>query len=216
MAGKIIKGFNIKKYKVYHQTKLNLNPRLNIGHKLKKEKWSFFKFNNEFKFFPKIKTTKLKFFFSNILNIRRVLSSQHCRINSKTLKKLYWQANKGHPKQLHFLNALESRLDVCLHRTGFFKTPFQLRQFICHGNIYLNGYLVTKPGIQLNKNDLVQIDFSNLSHFRLPCDESLRLIHHLEISKSTFSFIYLGFFKKDQIPYLDKTYSSFLTYTFRR
>jgi ribosomal protein S4 len=218
MAKKIIKGFNIKKYKPYQQSQLNLGTNKNLGYKLKKEKWSFLRFNNNFKFFSKVKTTKIKFFFSNILNVRRVLSSQNCRINSKTLKRLYCESNKGNPKCLNLLNLLESRLDVSLYRTGFFISSAQLRQFISHGNIYLNGVLVNKPGIYLKKNDLIQIDFSNVSPsllFSKPFKSSVRL-DHLEISETSLSFIYLGFFTEDNIPYLDKNYLSFLNYIFKR
>lgn len=218
MTKKIIKGFNTKKYKPYQQSQLNLGINKNLGYKLKKEKWSFLRFNNSFKFFPKVKTTKIKFFFHNILNIRRVLSSQNCRINSKTLKRLHREANRGNPKCLNLLNLLESRLDVCLYRTGFFVSPLQIRQFISHGNVYLNGVLVNKPGIYLKKNDLIQIDFSNINPsllfskpFKSPTD-----FNHLEISETSLSFIYLGFFTNDDIPYLDKNYLSFLNYVFKR
>jgi len=214
MVKKVIKGFNLKKYKRYQQSRLNLNKDKSLGWKLKKEKWLFLRFDNNFKFFPKIKTTKLKFFFNNILNVRRVLSSQNCCINSTTLKKIYFKANKGHPKYLNFLNLLESRLDVCLYRTGFFKTPSQLRQYIRHNNIYLNGCLVTKPGIFLQKNDLIQISFVGKSFWK-PI-KNLQTFSHLELSVSTFSFVYLGFFTEKQVPYLDKNYLSFLNYTFKR
>jgi len=51
MCNKIIKGFNKKKFKPYSQNRLNLSNIKNLGKKLKAEKWSFLRFQNDFKFF---------------------------------------------------------------------------------------------------------------------------------------------------------------------
>jgi ribosomal protein S4 len=216
MANKLIKGSNFKRYKVHNQSRVNLGPNYKLGLKLRRKKWSFLRFNNEFKFFPRFRSTKLKFFFKNLLNIRRVLSSQNCRLNSNSLKKIFLKARRGHPRYLNFLNILESRLDICLYRLGLFKSPSQVRQYLAHGNVYLNGSLINKPNILLKKNDLVQLNFSNIS---LSIRQKERLIsienNHLEFSLTTFSFVYLGFFSKENLPYLNKEYVSFLNYLYR-
>ena len=45
---KIIKGRNFKKFKLYNQTKINLGNHPYILKKLKRKKWCFFRFNNQF------------------------------------------------------------------------------------------------------------------------------------------------------------------------
>lgn len=219
MATKIVKGFNKKKFKAYAQSRLNLGQVKNLGHKLKSEKWSFLRFNNDFRFFPRGGITRLKFFYKSILNMRRILKKQNCFLSTSSLFKIYCKAKNGNSKHLKFLNIMESRLDVALFRTGFFTSTVQLRHFISHGNIYLNGIPVNKPGIFLKKNDLVQIDFTNLdlASKRLFKKNKLKsTFSHLEISTSSFSFIYLGYFKENQIPYIDKDNLSFLNYVFKR
>merc|ERR1712032_1317754 len=151
------------KYKVSYQTKINTLKDSYISRKLTSKKWYFLRFNNQFSYFPRIrKVSKLRFFFQNSLNVRRVLKTQHCYIKTSSLYKLYKQSGIGNPRYLNFINLLESRLDVCLYRTGLFSSPLSLRQFILHKNIYLNGCLINKPGILLKKDDLVQINYIHL------------------------------------------------------
>jgi ribosomal protein S4 len=218
MCNKTIKGFNKKKFKPYSQSRLNLSNIKNLGKKLKAEKWSFLRFQNDFKFFPRGRLVRLNFFYTNILNIRRVLKRQNCFLSTSSLLKIYRKARNGNSKHLKFLNVLESRLDVSLFRSGIFSSPLYLRQFIAHGNVYLNGKQVNKPGIFLKKNDLVQVDFSNLdlSSQYISKTKLGMWCSHLEISKSTFSFIYLGNFTEKEVPYINKDNSSFLNYVFKR
>merc|ERR1712224_138788 len=161
------------------------------------EKMVFLKFNNKFKFLPRInRVNNLKFFHKNSLNIRRILTNHICFIRVSSLYKLYLKSRKGNPTYLYFLNLLESRLDVCLFRIGLFSNSLVLRKFILENNVYLNGNLVNKPGILLKKNDLVQFTFVNVNFYNYKRSLQLSFNHlsHLEVDLESLSFVYLGFF----------------------
>ena len=136
------------------------------------------------------------------------------RINSYTIFHEFIKAKKGRPRYLDFLNQLESRLDVCLYRSNFFKSPGQVRQVINHGFIYVNGSLVNKPGYILRENDIVQYNYL-CSKFYLNSGKRKTRSWHLEVDPLTFSFIYLGYFTKENIPLHDNTSLYFLNYIFK-
>lgn len=218
MCLKIIKGRNYKKFKLSYQTKININKQVDISKKLKRKKWYFFRFKNNFCFFPRIrKISKVRFFYKNSLNIRRILRLKNCHIKVSSLYQLYLKARKGNPRYLNFINLLESRLDVCLFRTGLFSSTVGLRQFILHKNIYLNGQLVNKPGILLKKDDLVQINFIHLNFYDYEKALNLSFDHfsHLEIDLETCSFIYLGPFSFRDLFVKKYKDLSFLNYIFK-
>lgn len=202
MVYKVRKGRNYKKFKLLYQTRIYFGKSRSIIGKLKRKKWFFIRFQNNFRFFPRIrKISKIRFFYKNSLNIRRILRSKNCHLKVSSLYKLYLKGQKGNPRYLYFLNLLESRLDVCLYRTGLFSSPVSLRRFILNNNIYLNGILVSKPGIFLKRDDLVQINFINLDLKNYEKAESLCFDHlsHLEIDLETFSLVYLGFFSYSDV-----------------
>jgi ribosomal protein S4 len=217
MSYKLIKGRNYKKYNVFYQTKINLNKDSYITSKFTRKKWYFLRFNNKFHYFPRVrKLSKLKFFFKNSLNLRRILKEKNCSIKVSVLYKLYNKAAKGNPRYLNFINLLESRLDVCLYRTGLFVSPVSLRQFILHKNIYLNGRVINKPGMLLKKDDLVQINFIhlNFSDYDKASNLSFDHLSHLEIDLKTCSFIYLGPFALSNFCSPKSKDLSFLNYIF--
>jgi ribosomal protein S4 len=160
---------------------------------------------------------KIKFFYKNYLNIKRVLRTKNCHITSSNLYKLYLKASKGNSRYLYFTNLLESRLDVCLFRTGLFISPVSLRKFILYKNVYLNGSIVTKPGILLKKNDLIQINFLRLDLcYYLSVNEFyFNSFSNFEIDLETFSLIYLGPFYSNELSFKYKKDLSFLNYTFK-
>jgi len=218
MKQKQIKGRNYKKFKLSYQSKINISGDNYLSRKLTSQKWSFLRFNNSFRFFPRVnKVNKIRFFYKNGLNIKRVLRSQNCYISISSLNKLYNKSSQGNPRYLSLINLLESRLDICLFRIGLFKSPLSLRQFILHKNVYLNGQLVNKPGILLKKNDLVQINFIHLNFneyekAKMLCFKSLS---HLEIDLETCSFIYLGPFSSSDLMCKHYKDLSFLNYIFK-
>ena len=217
MSSKLTKGRNYKKYKVFQQTKINLKNDLSLQSKLTRKKWSFLRFTNNVHYFPRVrKLSKLKFFFKNSLNLRRIFKEKNCSIKSSSLYRLYIKASKGNPRYLNFINLLESRLDVCLFRTGLFISPISLRQFILHNNVYLNGRVLNKPGTLLKKNDLVQINFIhlNFSDYDKALNLSFDHLSHLEIDLRTCSFIYLGPFSLSNFNFEKSKDLSFLNYIF--
>lgn len=218
MLSKLVRGQNFKKYKLHDQIKINITKSPYISQKLKSKKWYFLRFQNKFRFFPRIgKMNKMRFFYKNSLDVRRVLKRKNCHITTSSLYKLYRKAQGGNPTYLRFINLLESRLDVCLFRTSLFTSPISLRQFILHKNVYLNGNLVTKPGILLRKDDLVQINFIHLDFYNYDkvIDSSFDNLSHLEIDLKTCSFIYLGPFGFSDLIRQKYKDVSFLNYIFR-
>ena len=215
MQVQLVKGLNRKKYKVYKQSRLNLGLNPILGFKLKKKNWFFLRFNNKLKLYTSYRLLKKRrFFFKNMLRVRRILRNQTCLITSKSLKRIFRKAQKGRPRYLNFLNRLESRLDVCLYRSNFFKSPGQVRQVVNHGFVYVNGVLVNKPGYILRENDIVQYNYL-CSKFSLNSVQRKNKSCHLEIDPVTFSFIYLGYFTKENIPLQDNTSLYFLNYIFK-
>jgi ribosomal protein S4 len=216
----MVKSFNKKKFKVYKQNRSNIHQLKNLGQKLKSKKWSFLRYDNSFSFFSKSRVNKMRFFYGNILKLRRALKHQNCVLTTDNLKKIYLKAKNGNSKHLKILNILESRLDVALFRSGFCSSPLQLRQFIFHKNVYVNGIVINKPGYLLKKNDLVQLNFAKLgSDIGKPFKNPINLVSqhaHLEVNSQFFCFIYLGFFKENEVPYLNKENISFLNYVFKR
>jgi ribosomal protein S4 len=215
---KIRQGRNYRKFKLSHQTRIDVRRSPGILYKLKRKKWYFLKFKNQFQLFPRIgKINKIRFFYKNSLNIRRILRADTCFIKGSTLYKLYLKARRGNPRYLHLINLFESRLDVCLFRLGIFRTSLSLRQFILHKNVYLNGQCVNKPGIHLKPDDIVQINFLNLDlkNYHQQVGQSLEHLSHLEIDLETFSFIYLGPFSISDKFITQYKDSSLLNYIFR-
>ncbi len=62
---------------------------------------------------------------------------------------------------------LESRLDVVLYRSNFFPSIYSARQFINHRKVYVNGFLVDKPGFRLNIDDLINLKNSSKLYVQL-------------------------------------------------
>ena len=82
--------------------------------------------------------------------------------------------NAAEPTQKLF-QALESRLDNVLYRSGFAKTRLQARQMASHGHTTVNGGRVTVPSIELREGDVVSVrEGSQKSALFLGVDERLK------------------------------------------
>jgi ribosomal protein S4 len=201
------------KYKFHKKINSNIWENKGLHKKLKKPQWSFLRYKNFLNFFPRAKKIRLKFFHKNILRARVLLRLKYSRMSFSSLKSIYNKSKKGNPKHLLFLNNLERRLDVCLYRSGLFTTPFEIRHHISHKNVYINGTVNNNSSTLLRKNDLVQINFRHLKQYDLPQRKNYA---HLEFNHKNFSFIYLGFFGKNNLPYIDQKNLSFLNYILKR
>ena len=136
---------------------------------LKKSKKSFFLIRKRGKFLYKIVTGEKEFKrkkrtlkinnYLNLLKLRRFygnLRLKQFKRNFKNLNLLPHFANKS------FAYFLESRLDVVLYRSNFFKSIFCAKQVINHKKVYVNGVLVNKPGYRLKMDDVISLDNPHL------------------------------------------------------
>ncbi len=216
------KPFSLK-YKICYQNKLNFWGSTKILN-FKRKKWNSIKFRKkEVNFSPIFFSGKinLRHFFKNILFLKRFLRYYSCRISSSQLKKIFRLSKGKTLRFIHFLNILESRLDVVLFRAGFFSTVFEARQFILHKNILLNGQLVNNPGHFLKPYDLVKIKKSTSvdkkiaeGDFRFNILSQGRKFSHLEVNFNTLSIIYLGSFSKQNLPFASIEGYHFLDYLY--
>lgn len=138
----------------------------NFKHKklLKETQKSFFLVRKRGKFLYKVVTEEQEF------KRRKKTLKTNNYLNSLKLRRFY--GNLGRRKIVRSLQSLsvlpnsamrsfpfflESRLDAVLYRSNFFNSIFSAKQFINHNKIYVNGYLVSKPGFRLNIGDVVTI-----------------------------------------------------------
>jgi ribosomal protein S4 len=56
-----------------------------------------------------------------------------------------------------FLNSLETRLDTTLYRAHFVNSVNTAKQWITHGNVYVNNKRITSSNYLLKQGDLIQI-----------------------------------------------------------
>lgn len=87
--------------------------------------------------------SKLKFYYFFALKTRVHL-----------LKRLFTEV----PSIEEFLLKIESRLDVILWRSGFFKSPALARFYINHKNVYINHKLINLTNFILKGGDLVNLN----------------------------------------------------------
>jgi ribosomal protein S4 len=136
---------------------------------LKHSKKRFF-FRKNFKFVYKVVTNE-KEFRRRTKNIK----IKHY-LNRLKLRRFYGNISKRKFKQLFresmlnsnflgksFICLLETRLDVLLYRTNFFKSIFSARQYIFHQGIYVNGILLYKPNFKIKLFDFVFV--KNINYF---------------------------------------------------
>jgi ribosomal protein S4 len=142
----------------------------------KRPKWNLLKKNYFFQFIAKNKKSvkkkqKLPFYTQSGYNISPRWTRLRFNYKESLISKLklyYFFALKTRVHYLkrqfeklntieEFLLQIESRLDVVLWRSGFFKSPAVARFFINHKNVYINGKLVNITNLILKGGDIVQI-----------------------------------------------------------
>jgi len=131
---------------------------------LKTTKKSFFLVRKRGKFLYKVVTGEKEFKrkkrtlkinnYLNLLKLRRFYGNIREKQFKRNFKNL---ALTPHVVNRVFAYFLESRLDVVLYRSNFFNSIFSAKQFINHKKVYVNGFLVNKPGYRLKIDDVVNI-----------------------------------------------------------
>lgn len=94
--------------------------------------------------------------YRNTLSLLLCLKRFYGDLSHKSFKKFCKPAfNLKEPSQ-KLLASLESRLDICLYRLGFFHSIYYSRQAILHNKVLVNGEKINKSGFVLQKGDLVE------------------------------------------------------------
>lgn len=98
----------------------------------------------------------------NRIGYRNTLSSLFCLrrfygdLSHKSFKNLCCPALKSKNPSQKLLGILESRLDICLYRLGFFHSIYYSRQAILHNKVLINGKKIGHRGFVLQKGDYVE------------------------------------------------------------
>lgn len=82
-------------------------------------------------------------------------------IPEKHFRRFFAQIRRYRSERYHSLvRNIESRLLSVIMRSGFFRTPFQIKQLILHGHVFVNSLQVRDYYFRINIGD--SIHFSNL------------------------------------------------------
>lgn len=106
------------------------------------------------------KWTGFKGKYGNILQTYKRFKIFYGIFTRKSVKKIVRKVKKRKfEKQLKLAlyEIMERRLDAVIYRSKFSYTAKSARQFIMHGNVFVNGNLVTNPAFHLQTGDIVQI-----------------------------------------------------------
>lgn len=58
-----------------------------------------------------------------------------------------------------FFALLERRLDILIYRAGFVRSLFELRQYLAHRLVYVNGKVIQSPLYTLKQGDVISFSF---------------------------------------------------------
>lgn len=94
--------------------------------------------------------------YRNTLSILSCLRRFYGDLNHKAFKYLCRPSLNSREPSQHLLGVLESRLDMCLYRLGFFHSIYYSRQAILHNKVLVNGKKVGHGGFILKKGDLIE------------------------------------------------------------
>nr|YP_009647087.1 ribosomal protein S4 [Chloroparvula japonica]QBX98791.1 ribosomal protein S4 [Chloroparvula japonica] len=135
--------------------------------------------------------------FGQKLQDYRKISSVYAGLTRKAYTAIYKKA-RSFPGQVRFnlLYLLESRLDVCMYRSGFAPSFAASRQVISHGFVYVNGQKCRTKSILLKPGDIIQYkpskQHSNQKEFIARwISPSLVYPMNIEVDYASKTFIYL-------------------------
>ena len=142
---------NKPKFKIYSKlgTKLTDHPKL-TSQKLASKKWQFLFSSNRR---PRKETE-----YGSILQAKQKLKAFYGCPSDKQFTNIFIKA--GHYKgnqTINFIKLMERRLDIFLLRSKISPSLSEIRQFIQHGHFLVNGSLVKKASLLLNKNDIIEV-----------------------------------------------------------
>ena len=102
------------------------------------------------------------------LRIKQALKGFYGPLRERTFRKYLLKAlNSQDPKNI-LLKLLESRLEIILYRTGFFKSVFSARQFLLHSHVSIckkgnhNFEIITRSSYQIKPGDIISFKTKGL------------------------------------------------------
>ena len=111
------------------------------------------------------------------------------------------------PTDENLIKLLESRLDSVVYSMGFALTKRQARQIVSHGQVTVNGKVVSCPGFQVKPGDVVAIKESARSHDRVQMSIQLarenNQVEWVECDYDAVSGIYKEHPTLDQVSLFD-------------
>lgn len=117
----------------------------------KRNKFLYKVISDEKEFRRKKRTIKINKYL-NLLKIRRFYGN----LSKKSFKRIFQQHSLNvNIVGRSFAFFLESRLDVILYRANFFISIQEARQYISHNKVFVNGFIVNKPGFKIFLNDII-------------------------------------------------------------
>lgn len=138
-----------KKFKLFSKLRTNIIEHPKITHnRLKKRKW------------VKLKNTVPQRLseYGTLLHSKQLLRAFYGNCPEKEFIKAYKKAKmtKGNTG-VNFIKILEHRLDTVLFRMRFANTFEEIRQFITHKHILVNGNIVNSPTYQIRSGDSISV-----------------------------------------------------------
>lgn len=188
------------KYKICKQVGEDI---WNVG-SLKKSKYANYSFQ-------KIKKSKL---FYKLFRQEKILRAYYGNLTKRQYKNIFKLSFKNALYKQNPILYLESRLDIFLTRIKWVNSIAEAKQFILHGNILVNGRIITFANYNLQPGDIVQVIQSKIPAIQAKMTTAVELFKtgastvslpdYIHVNYNIMSAILLQIPTLKQIPYLVK------------
>lgn len=188
------------KYKICKQVGEDI---WNVG-SLKKTKYANYSFQ-------KIKKSKL---FYKLFRQEKILRAYYGNLTRKQYQNIFKLTYKNALYKQNPILYLESRLDMFLTRVKWVNSIAEAKQFILHGNILINGRVITFAAYKLQPGDIVQVRQSKIEYISAKVQKhidtfkqglsTVSIPDYIHVNYNIMSAILLNIPTLKQIPYLVK------------
>lgn len=184
---------------------INANDKINVDGEVE-TKYTKFAFN-------KIKKSKLYY---KLFRQEKILRAYYGNLNNRQFKNIFKKIYKNALYKQNPILYLETRLDIFLTRCKLVNSIFEAKQFILHGNVLVNGRIITYGNYNLSAGDIVQIKqnkmpalISNIKEIVkrdpfIDTNDALQTPDYIFINYNIMSAILLNIPTLKQIPYIVK------------
>ena len=134
---------------------MSLQPKYKICKQVGKNIWNT---KNKIKPSKLIKASrKRSSLYEKLFRQKKILRAYYGNITSKQLKKILNFSKKNAVYKNNPLLLLEHRLDIIIYRLNWVNSVRQAKQFIQHGNILVNGNIITHGKYLIKPGDVIQV-----------------------------------------------------------